>query len=48
MIDEIAATTELADHVKLWTRREYKKSRVHYFSGQTAQWERRHAADRQG
>lgn len=41
-IDQLIATTGLGEHVRLPTRREYKKARVKYFADGVAQWEREH------
>lgn len=40
-IDEIITTTHLAEHVKLWTTKEYKKRRIRLFSDEEAAWEAR-------
>lgn len=42
-VDEIIATTELGDHVELWTTAEYKKRRVPLFGPDEAEWERQNA-----
>ena len=38
-IDEIIAETQLADHVAMWTTKEYKKRPVELFSEDEAAWE---------
>ena len=40
--EQIVATTELSDHVELWTTAEYKKRRVPLFGPEEAQWEAEH------
>lgn len=42
VIDEIAATTGLHRHVRLWTTAEYAKRRVRFFTPAEAAWEAEH------
>lgn len=41
VIDRILAVTGLREHARLWTGKEYKKSRVRYFTDEAARWEAR-------
>ena len=43
-IDEIVTTTELGEHVELWTEKEFKKQRVKLFSNEEAEWEAKFSA----
>ncbi len=42
-VEELVATTNLSEHVELWTTKEYKKRRVRLFSSEEATWEAAHA-----
>jgi hypothetical protein len=38
-VREIVATTQLREHVELWTVKEYKKERIALFSEEEMRWE---------
>lgn len=42
IVQALAEATNIADPAILWSTREFKKTRVRYFTGETEAWERRH------
>ncbi|HYX87075.1 MAG TPA: hypothetical protein VE777_19070 [Gaiellales bacterium] len=45
VLDAIAAETGLTDHIVLYSTKEWKKTRLVYFSPDAEEWERRHAPE---
>ena len=45
MLDAIAAETGLGERVVLYSTKEWKKTRLVYFSPDAEEWERRHAPE---
>ena len=43
VVEEIAKETGIADHGVLYSTKEYKKTRVQYFTDAEAQWEKEHS-----
>ncbi len=45
VVDVLASAANLPDPQVLWSTREFKKTRVRYFTSETEDWERRHAGN---
>lgn len=43
VVDALRSATHLPEPQVLWSTREFKKTRVRYFTGQTEEWEQQHA-----
>lgn len=44
IVEALRSNTGLLEPQVLWSTREFKKTRVRYFTGQTEEWERQHAS----